>query len=1418
MSNKDYGELFCQAVDEIIARRLEGVTFDTTILCTIVDDSKRDKGIYTVNNGNAKFDAVSAVTSYRNKDNVYVQIPGGDMNEQKIIIAKKTDKSTTPYVYQRPFSTLVDITGNLINSNVDSNETGLRANAFTENFADKYNDREQAVTLWTYNSYDDKSLINEEGPAHSAYTRLGIQGSFQSWLNPFYADSEDEVAAHLPRYVVHGDYGLRLRIYASDETVSTDQSSKEAYYDMYLSCADMNGNPYNFQTFYQQEKVFDISAVGTIQKMELQFYQTPGTFVDVEGEAVPFKDFLDNLIAPNIFLKDPYISLGYDISEFDEEMVQIYTFDSKKYTATASPLTNNHKKIHLRWIHKLDDGSFMSVTDKTKYDYEVRWYRYELGHSSADEYSGVYWKNLSLQRSSDGEHTYEIQDESWIKENQKNGQQYQREPGFFSSWLLPDITLQNEQVKAIIIFNGKPYRSNILFCENEREVVNKATVEAVSALSIECVDDKKIIDDKPVEISSYGNYQIYNQGNSLIDYAQASVVREFVPYFKASTGTGNDIPTELIEAEKIEWIIPTQNTMIVIDEAFKSGGEETVTTSTDTDGRIHIVRYGAGDTGNVLAGRNRQKYKIKSYYSQTYSDNTIQCKVTKHNTVYTATKELTFGVAGTTGTEYTFILDFDGGVTAITNNAAKAVTVTARLYDYENKEIDLTNHTVTWGWKTSDGLLSINPGAKHYQKEIVQTTGQTWSSTNYNILKASITWGDWDLEAYLPIPIRSSDTYAYMSGTTQVIYNSAGEILDYFKNPFALYGTDAAEIPPDTISWSISNAASAEDGKYSPKITVGRDNLEYLTPLSFYVEGACEKVCVLGKIGSTTVWSQPLLFLRNKYPSAMVNKWDGQLKIDESSGSILAPRMVAGKKNTDNTFSGVMLGNWGDQNAENSLTNGETGLYGFDHGEQTYAFKEDGTAFIGKDGVGRISFNATEPGVITSGAYTAGVSGMQINLAQGTIDAHTFTLTAGKNNITPVGGVDNTILMDTEADEYPFRIGSNFYVDWSGNLTAQNASFNNGNFSGTIYGSTITGSEIYVPNETSPAFSVDAAGVLTATGAIITGTINATGGTITGDMTVTGKLSGGTIDGATITGGSLNIGSGNFQVSENGVLTARGGTIGGWTFGLSTGNSGTVATDWNSLYGSYNGKYTVLDPGRQNVIAVGTTSAPGPSANFNDAPFRVLYDGTVYMSALHITGGDIDIASGTFKVTEAGAVTCSNITVTGGEFTLGSNFKVSTSGILDAKSALLDGLTVDGTSTLKGTVTVSGTLKSGTSGLWQLDSTGISTSGNIKCTGLYINNKAYTPKSLDFELMRVNHNVDYSYVLLNSKTDLNVTSDWWGGWTTVYENRSFSSAVVGYAYVEVPYPEISFVKKTTQTLRTKISGDFLATTLSSTDV
>ena len=53
---------------------LEGLKFDQTIKCSVVDASEADKGIYQVSNGSAIFTAYST-EKYKKNASVYVMIP-----------------------------------------------------------------------------------------------------------------------------------------------------------------------------------------------------------------------------------------------------------------------------------------------------------------------------------------------------------------------------------------------------------------------------------------------------------------------------------------------------------------------------------------------------------------------------------------------------------------------------------------------------------------------------------------------------------------------------------------------------------------------------------------------------------------------------------------------------------------------------------------------------------------------------------------------------------------------------------------------------------------------------------------------------------------------------------------------------------------------------------------------------------------------------------------------------------------------------------------------------------------------------------------------------------------------------------------------------------------------------------------------
>jgi hypothetical protein len=370
-NNTNYGELFCEAIDIIAKQRTQEVMYDKTVLGTIEDDSQAADGVYTVSYNQTKFQAFSQDTTYKKGNSVYIQIPQGDWNEQKNIVSRKSDKNSLPITYLSPFDTFVDITGNLITKNPDTK--GLLANGLVKD-----------ISVWSYNDSGSNAPQKEEGMELASYTRLAMRAEFKAWLQELHA--------------VSGSYGLKLRIAAISDD-NKDYDSIE-YYDYEFDCSKMRGNPYAFESYFQQEIVFDITEIYKIKKMSLIFYQK-ADFYDNEGNLIPttgtfYGEDIEIPLDNNLFVKDIYLALGYDSSEFDTDTVQIYSFDSTVYGPNILPLTENHKRLELRWVHKIKDY-FKSIDFDDGLDFTIYWYRHIPGTPSHMARSGVGWSLLSEQ-------------------------------------------------------------------------------------------------------------------------------------------------------------------------------------------------------------------------------------------------------------------------------------------------------------------------------------------------------------------------------------------------------------------------------------------------------------------------------------------------------------------------------------------------------------------------------------------------------------------------------------------------------------------------------------------------------------------------------------------------------------------------------------------------------------------------------------------------------------------------------------------------------------------------------------------------------------------------------------------------------------------------------------------------------------
>jgi hypothetical protein len=86
-----------QAMDILNAQALNSISFDKTITCKIENDKDKKDGKYEVNDGNRIFAAYSTDTRLRAGDTVYVTVPEGNFENQKMIVGKKTAKNDKPF-------------------------------------------------------------------------------------------------------------------------------------------------------------------------------------------------------------------------------------------------------------------------------------------------------------------------------------------------------------------------------------------------------------------------------------------------------------------------------------------------------------------------------------------------------------------------------------------------------------------------------------------------------------------------------------------------------------------------------------------------------------------------------------------------------------------------------------------------------------------------------------------------------------------------------------------------------------------------------------------------------------------------------------------------------------------------------------------------------------------------------------------------------------------------------------------------------------------------------------------------------------------------------------------------------------------------------------------------------------------------
>ena len=882
----DYGEIFCEAVEEVVRTQLRGLKYDLTQVCQVDDVSERNKGIYWVSTDAARFKAYSMTQNYEVGDTVYVTTPNNDATQQKIIIGKKVIGTQQDITYVMPFNNIKNVTGNIIEG---SREVGRLANG-------------------SFTGRD--TLIWETDRFETGFTRLGLQGSFRSQV----ADA------------VEGSYGLKLELCARG---TTDEIKTVATF--YLDADDMYGNPYNFDGYYPQQKVFDISALAGFDIMRLYFYQGQD-FKDRDGNAITATDAFGNGLKENLFVNDLYVCLGYDVKDIYNDGLILYSNDGPLYDMT--PRT---KTISWRFIQSLKDQKIKLTTEASKLpsDYKIWLFKENLNAPFSD-LAGAGWEVVRY----DNNPLINFQD-------------YQ---------FTTDSDLQQIRYKALIVYKSRViYESNILEFINTADTVAAKVDKMMNSFYIYFYD------------KSNGIYDLYD--NKLASSNDANRTRYLFPAFK---NIDNEIEY-ITGVDRVKWIVPKDNTMIslivperldeMVNIEYSFPNKDYATLEEYLEGR-YFKEYGDKAPNYYIyngsyyvyffhpkseTGRDQCiKYTIKQNLNTRYTNNTIYCEIQHNNQTLKREAYLTFDEKQVN--DYNVEISFVGEEDRFTiddwdlkNNMAIKKTIIAKLFGPDGREVSADKLTFSWSWykpnengtynilfskpepnNTRETLIGFN---KRYQ-EVVE---------HYSILKVVIGYDGNKYEGYLPIPFMRNNNISVENIVEQFQANQ--KYRDTVKCFEEFIGEDELK---KLIEYYGKIISSYGDDKYQPQLNNGQikdiaTNVVNLDALYCYSFSSVENI------------------LQCAIPAFRLPERNGEIPVslpvqppegtgeEEKDFIINKSDLSSGRLTEDQTYNGIIIGNVTRTKSKNgqSITGDRYGLYGVQGEKLMFAIDEEGDAYFG---------------------------------------------------------------------------------------------------------------------------------------------------------------------------------------------------------------------------------------------------------------------------------------------------------------------------------------------------------------------------------------------------------------------------------------------------------------------------------------
>ena len=936
------------------------VTYDRTLEMVVSGIDDVDTGSYRVSmEGNVNIPAV-AIEGLRGNlsigDRVLVKVPNGDLSSI-------SDSTTNLIEYKIRSSTDTTLLDELMNS---YQESGVK-------LSDIYEFSQSDPGLIAGKHDTNPISVNKSAAANnlfqayaSNYDYLRVSARFKTALNDTHTK---------------GIYGLKA--------IFKDRSGNDREYTLGFDA--FVGTPYNYMFFNTQDAIFDVSADDLAYLDHFEFFEQGFEFdhIQVQGEEK------ENDTIPNIFIDSIEVAF---VDKLNLEPNSYYLYIQ---TPNGTILKDSTSEVELIGHLIYNTNELLSLDSCKCY-----WYKEDLSVIPAsedyDKRAGFGWKQIST------ENTDRIKvsaEDVATTSGYKLVVIYNDKVTSSATTMIARYeSLYSFEIHASVDSNGT--KLQLVNNKGDETLLGNWYVTLPTGSYSQLVDGKKV---NEVSVNQYLIYSFATFSCEVLDPSDDTRVIGTATFTLSNDTSRDDILVTFIGQDLYHY---DANGKITVDEADEQRMLQASVQVTEgksikskkwlwSDGtKITTEPYSPDHSmmenirvdweGNIY-------YNIKKTYRANFINNSLKVNiVTYQGDEYTYVKDFTFlkdGDQGTNGSPYSVVIrpyDRDNkaplsGFQALQyKDDAWGDVLYLTPYVYREDEL-VAAADYQCVWSVPNSLLNLTTGVGGptfpHVCSIQGTNSPSIASDTAQLeywVKATVTVGGETIYTQYPVNVVLGELEHELdisSVMNYIKYSASGRNPEYQNTEINITYNRAAASNVEVLTNNLLSLSSDKKRLYP------------VSEFNYFQTNSTDShigiVAITPDAESATRVIHPIVMYLNTYGNEAINSWDGtQLEIDTNRQYILAPQIGAGKKEADNTFTGVVMGE--NKGGGDDLAN-KVGLYGYQKGVASFGLLDDGTAFFGQaNSGGRIKINGKD-GVISGGTYdgtsSSNTNGMYITLA-----------------------------------------------------------------------------------------------------------------------------------------------------------------------------------------------------------------------------------------------------------------------------------------------------------------------------------------------------------------------------------------------------------------------------------------------------